>query len=75
MCPLAADAARLFSLGNEQKLGALFAAAGFRDVKMTTEKHCFGVDRLTSISTMSSEAGDRRARCSLSGQSAQTTGE
>ncbi len=40
---LAADAARLFSLGNEQKLGALFAAAGFRDVKMTTEKHYFDV--------------------------------
>ncbi len=40
---LAADAARLFSLGNEQKLGALFAAAGFRDVKMTTEKRYFGV--------------------------------
>lgn len=40
---LAADAARLFSLGNEQKLGALFAAAGFRDVKITTEKHYFGV--------------------------------
>jgi ubiquinone/menaquinone biosynthesis C-methylase UbiE len=35
---LAADAARLFSLGNEQMLGALFAAAGFRDVKMATEK-------------------------------------
>jgi ubiquinone/menaquinone biosynthesis C-methylase UbiE len=40
---LAADAARLFSLGNEQTLGALFAAAGFRDVKITTEKRCFGV--------------------------------
>jgi ubiquinone/menaquinone biosynthesis C-methylase UbiE len=40
---LAADAARLFSLGNEQKLGALFAAVGFRDVRITTEKHFFGV--------------------------------
>src|SRR5262245_37622198 len=40
---LAPDAARLFSLGNAQKLGALFASAGFRDVKITTEKHCFGV--------------------------------
>jgi ubiquinone/menaquinone biosynthesis C-methylase UbiE len=40
---LAADAARLFALGNEQKLGALLAAAGFRDVKITTEKHCLGV--------------------------------
>jgi ubiquinone/menaquinone biosynthesis C-methylase UbiE len=40
---LATDAARLFSLGNAQKLGALFAAAGFRDVKITTERHRFGV--------------------------------
>jgi ubiquinone/menaquinone biosynthesis C-methylase UbiE len=41
---LAADATRLFSLGSEQKLRALFAAAGFRDVKITTEKHRFGVE-------------------------------
>lgn len=40
---LAEDSARLFSLGNEQKLGALFAAAGFRAVKITTERHRFGV--------------------------------
>lgn len=40
---LAADAARLFSLGKEQRLGALFAAAGFRDVKITTEKQRFSV--------------------------------
>ena len=40
---LAADAARLFSLGNERTLGTLFAAEGFRDVKITTEKHAFGV--------------------------------
>ncbi len=60
----AADAARLFSLGNEQKLGALFAAAGFRDVKITTENTTSAWDRLTSTSTMSSEAGDRRARSS-----------
>jgi ubiquinone/menaquinone biosynthesis C-methylase UbiE len=40
---LAADAARLFSLGTAQKLGALFAAAGFDDVTITTEKHRFGV--------------------------------
>jgi len=40
---LAADAARLFSFGNEQKLRALFAAAGFCDVNISTEKHCFGV--------------------------------
>ena len=40
---LAADAARLFSLGNERTLGTLFAAGGFRDVKITTEKRSFGV--------------------------------
>jgi ubiquinone/menaquinone biosynthesis C-methylase UbiE len=40
---LAQDATRLFSLGSEQRLGALFTAAGFRDVKITTEKHSFGV--------------------------------
>jgi ubiquinone/menaquinone biosynthesis C-methylase UbiE len=40
---LAADAVRLFSLGSEQKLRALFVAAGFRDVRITTEKHSFGV--------------------------------
>jgi len=40
---LASDAARLFSLGDERKLGALLAAAGFRHVKITTAKHCFGV--------------------------------
>src|SRR5262245_43341835 len=39
---LAADVARLFSIGNEQKLGSLLAAAGFHDVKITTEKHRFG---------------------------------
>jgi len=40
---LAADAARLFSLGNERTLGTLLAAGGFRDVKITTEKHSFAV--------------------------------
>ena len=40
---LAPDAARLFSLGNERTLGTLFAAGGFRDVKITTEKHSFAV--------------------------------
>ena len=40
---LAADAARLFSLGSEQRLRVLFVAAGFRDVRITTEKHSFGV--------------------------------
>jgi SAM-dependent methyltransferase len=43
MPSLAADAARLFSLGDAQKLGALFVAAGFRDVKITAEKHRFRV--------------------------------
>jgi ubiquinone/menaquinone biosynthesis C-methylase UbiE len=40
---VAADAARLFSLGNEQTLGVLFAAAGFHDVKIMAERRCFGV--------------------------------
>jgi ubiquinone/menaquinone biosynthesis C-methylase UbiE len=40
---LAADAARLFSLGNEQTLRGLFDAAGFREVKITTERHRFGL--------------------------------
>lgn len=41
---LAADAARLFSLGDERTLRTLFATAGFRDVDVTSEKRCFGVD-------------------------------
>jgi hypothetical protein len=40
---MAADASRLFSLGDERKLGSLFAAAGFHDVKITTASQCFGV--------------------------------
>ncbi len=40
---MAPDAARLFSLGDQQKLGGLFADAGFRDVKITTAMHRFGV--------------------------------
>jgi SAM-dependent methyltransferase len=40
---LASDAARLFSLGDERKLGGLLAVAGFRNVKITTERHHFGV--------------------------------
>lgn len=38
----AAAADRLFSLG-EERLQALFAAAGFRNVAMTTQSHRFGV--------------------------------
>lgn len=40
---MAADASRVFSLGDQRKLGDLFAAAGFRDVKITTASHRFGV--------------------------------
>ncbi len=40
---LAADAARLFVLGDERRLGALFTAAGFRDVKVSKVSHRFGV--------------------------------
>ena len=34
--------ARLFSLGTPRQLGAVFAAAGYRNVKITVEKHRFG---------------------------------
>jgi ubiquinone/menaquinone biosynthesis C-methylase UbiE len=40
---MAPDAARLFSLGDERKLAALFEAAGFRDVKIATANHRFRV--------------------------------
>jgi ubiquinone/menaquinone biosynthesis C-methylase UbiE len=39
----AQDAARLFSLGDEQKLRGLFTDAGFRDVQISTARHRFGV--------------------------------
>jgi SAM-dependent methyltransferase len=38
---LAEAAARMFSLGDEARLRLLFEAAGFRDVEVTTETHCF----------------------------------
>lgn len=38
---LAAAAARVFSLGDPVKLNALFEAAGFRDIAITTETHRF----------------------------------
>jgi ubiquinone/menaquinone biosynthesis C-methylase UbiE len=38
---LAEAAARVFSLGDEKKLGSLFEAAGFRDVDIATEVHRF----------------------------------
>lgn len=38
---LTADAARLFSLGNEDTMRRLFTAAGFRDVAISTETRSF----------------------------------
>ncbi len=40
---LAPTASRLFSLGDEAQLRALFAEAGFRKVEITTAAHTFGV--------------------------------
>jgi len=40
---LAPDASRLFSLGDEHKLKALFADAGLHDVKIATARHRFDV--------------------------------
>jgi len=40
---LGPDASRLFSLGDERKLKALFASAGLHDLKITTARHRFGV--------------------------------
>lgn len=38
---LAEATARTFSLGDEERLRALFERAGFRDVETTTQAHCF----------------------------------
>jgi PAS domain-containing protein len=38
---LAVEAARRFSLGNEERLRSLFEGSGFRDVDITTEAHRF----------------------------------
>ncbi len=40
---LAPTASRLFSLGDEARLRALFAAVGFRDLEVTVTSHRFGV--------------------------------
>jgi hypothetical protein len=43
MPSLEKDAARLFSLGNDKMLRALFADAGFSDITIATKMHRFAV--------------------------------
>jgi hypothetical protein len=61
---LAPDASRLFSLGDERRLGGLFAAAGFRDVEITTERHRFGVASFDEYFDPLNVAGGRLGRYS-----------